>query len=260
MTDVASALVSVFELISSNVSGNARMTEYKRIFTYASMARRDVGAILNNLSSLSSRIMNDEQVSSDGISKVKPLHENTYLDILSMKIDLEKANILAHDLLPANKNSTCWSLDDYYAEHDLNIFLAECNAAQTLLSEVSHATKNCLDKFEAGIDGLNIRSSSTKDSRTKNSLMRFCGVSSLVIDFYCMASYVALLAVKHHSNSLETNYILDRGDVTKAVERTRMTLSTFDSYLASNLDRSIKSLQQYMKGKAVKKLLVNINE
>ena len=47
--------------------------------------------------------MNDEQVSSDGISKVKPLHENTYLDILSMKIDLEKVNILAHDLLPANE-------------------------------------------------------------------------------------------------------------------------------------------------------------
>ena len=83
----------------------------------------------------------------------------------------------------------------------------------------------------------------------------------MVLDFYCMASYVALLAVKHHSNSLQTNYNLDRGDdVTKAVERTRMTLSTFDSYLASNIDRSIKSLQQYMKGKAVKKLLVNINE
>ena len=259
LADVASALISVFELVSSNVAGNARMTEYKPLFTYASRARRDVYAILNNLSSLSSRIMNDEQVS-DCISKMKVMHENAYVDILSMKIDLEKANILAHDLLPANENSTCWSLDDYYAEHDLNIILAECNAAQTLLSEVSHATKSYLESFEAGIVGLNIRSSSTKDQRTKNSLMRFCGVSSLVLDFYCMASYVALLAVKHHSNSLETNYNLDRGDVTKAVERTRMTLSTFDSYLASNLDRSIKSLQQYMKGKAVKKLLVNINE
>lgn len=260
LEDVASALISVFELISSNVFGNARMTEYKPLFTYASMARRDVYAILNNLSSLSSRIMNDEQVSSDCISKMKIMHENAYVDILSMKIDLEKVNILAHDLLPANENSTCWSLDDYYAEHDLNIILAECNAAQTLLSEVSHATKSYLESFEAGIVGLNIRSSSTKDRRTKNSLMRFCGVSSLVLDFYCMASYVALLAVKHHSNSLQTNYNLDRRDVTNAVERTRMTLSTFDSYLASNLDRSIKSLQQYMKGKAVKKLLVNINE
>lgn len=85
-------------------------------------------------------------------------------------------------------------------------------------------------------------------------------MSILVLDFYCMAAYVALLAVKQHSNSLETNYNLDRGDVTKAVERTRMTLSTFDSHLASNLDRSIKALQQYMKGKAVKKLLLNINE
>jgi len=139
------------------------MTEYKRIFTYASMARRDVGAILNNLSSLSSRIMNDEQVSSDGISKVKPLHENTYLDILSMKIDLEKVNILAHDLLPANETCTCWSLDDYYAEHDLNIILSEYNAAQTLLSEVSHASKSYLESFEAGIAGLNIKSSSSKD-------------------------------------------------------------------------------------------------
>lgn len=102
LTDVASALVSVFELIFSNVSGNARMTEYKPIFTYASMARKDVGAILNNLSSLSSHIMNDEQVSSDCISKVKHVHENAYVDILSMKIDMEKRSIFWH--------TTCFQL------------------------------------------------------------------------------------------------------------------------------------------------------
>ena len=53
---------------------------------------------------------------------------------------------------------------------------------------------------------------------------------------------------------------LSKNDLIKAVERTRMTVSTFDSYSTTNLDRSMKALQQYLQGKAVKKVILLKNQ
>ena len=44
-------------------------------------------------------------------------------------------------------------------------------------------------------------------------------------------------------------------DWLKAVERSRMTLSTFDAFVSTNLDRSLKALQSYLRGKVIKQLL-----
>jgi len=49
LKDAAFALISVFDLTSSNLSGQPRMTEYKPPFTYTSMATRDLDGILCNL-------------------------------------------------------------------------------------------------------------------------------------------------------------------------------------------------------------------
>jgi hypothetical protein len=72
-----------------------------------------------------------------------------------------------------------------------------------------------------------------------------------------MALYVALFAIdQRNSNILH----LDRADVVKAVERSRMTLSTFDAYLYTNIERSIKSLTQYLQGRSLKQVLLNTQQ
>jgi len=254
--DAACALVSVFDLISSNISGKPRTTEYTPLFTYTAVATRDLDCILGNLASLSSLINNDQV--SHCIEKMEQQHKATFRDISSMKIDLEKVHSMAYDMFPSlNANNTIkWGTEDFYAEHNTNIILSDCNAAQTLLADLSLASKNYLESFEAGVGGLtSLEPTSTKDRRTKKSLVRICGVASLVLNFYSMATYVALFAIDHHNSSSRMH--LNRADVVKAVERSRMTLSTFDAYLCTNLERSIKSLTQYLQGRSLKKLLLN---
>jgi hypothetical protein len=258
VTDAAAfALVSVFDLITSNISGKPRITEYKPQFTYTSMTTRDLDCILDNLVSLSS-LINDEQIS-DFVEKEQQ-YKNTFIDISSMKIDLEKVHSIAYGMFPSlNASSTSnWGTEDFYAEHITNIILTDCNAARMLLADLSLASKQYLVSFEAGVGGLtSLEPKSTKDRRTKKSQLQICGVASLVLNFYCMALYVALFAIdQRNSNILH----LDRADVVKAVERSRMTLSTFDAYLYTNIERSIKSLTQYLQGRSLKQVLLNTQQ
>jgi hypothetical protein len=43
--------------------------------------------------------------------------------------------------------------------------------------------------------------------------------------------------------------------ILKAVERSRMVVSTVESFLHSNTDRAIKSIMEYTKGKAIKAII-----
>jgi hypothetical protein len=262
LTDAACALLSAFDLISSNVSGKPRRTEYKPLFTYTSMVMRDLHCVLNNLSSLNFLVRNDKYVTYC-IEKIEQHHRNTLVDISSTKIELGKVREMADKVFPKiNETSTpAWGIEEFYSNHKTNIILADCKAAQSLLTEVSHAAKRYLESVEFSIGGVTVELSSTKDRRTKKSSHRICGVASLVLNFYCTVTYVALIAIiDHHDISIQSKHALGRADVTKAVERSRMTVSTFDTFLFTNLDRSIKSLQQYLQGKAVKKLLMNIKD
>ena len=65
------------------------------------------------------------------------------------------------------------------------------------------------------------------------------------------------MAMKNETDTISKSFI--RKDMIRAVERTRMTLSTFDSYLATNNERSIKALEQYLQGKEVKKIIAQKN-
>ena len=96
----------------------------------------------------------------------------------------------------------------------------------------------------------------TKDHRTLKTSARFCSAAMIVRDFYAWTVYVALLQVKNYLHNDGDDDISNREDVTGATERSRMVLSTVDSYLKTNLDRSLKALQQYIQGKAVKNVIL----
>ena len=101
LKDAAFAVISVFDLTSSNLSGQPRMAEYKPPFTYTSMATRDLDGILCNLTSLSLLMENNEVL--DCIDKMRQQHQNTFAYMSSMSVDLGKVNYslaLAHNKIP----------------------------------------------------------------------------------------------------------------------------------------------------------------
>ena len=258
LTDVSCALVSVFDLVSSNISGQTRiMTGYRPLFSYTSVVTRDLDDILDNLASLNLLIKMDDQVSSC-IEEMEQQCSHIF-EGMSQKVDMEKVQYIAHGLFKLDKiNESEWRADDLYTEHNTNMILADCNAAQMLLADVSLASQRYVKSIKVGITRIkSLNPTSTKDRRAKKSLQRFCGVASLVFDFYCLISYIALFAIDYNknSNTIYRGSGLSRAEVVKAVERSRMTLSTFDAYISTNLDRSIKSLAQYLQGKAVKKIV-----
>jgi Ni2+-binding GTPase involved in maturation of urease and hydrogenase len=50
---------------------------------------------------------------------------------------------------------------------------------------------------------------------------------------------------------------VDQATMLKAVERSRMVVSTVDTFLHTKIDRVVKSVREYVKGKAVKAVLMN---
>ncbi len=144
-----------------------------------------------------------------------------------------------------------WCIEDVYSEHETNQMLAGNIAAAALLSDASNAINRYMNEVEERIDTLAMQPASTKDKRTWKSAARVCSVARIVHTFYQFTMYVAMLQMKAHSvdASQEESEALAR-----VVERSRMTVSTFDTYLTINLDRSLQALKQYLQGKALKKM------
>ena len=133
--------------------------------------------------------------------------------------------------------------------YGMNIALSECKAAQMLLNEVSESVARYTKFLQDSLSVLKSQPSSTKEKRSLKTTARICGVASIVLYFHTLAVHLCLL-MRDASKNKST-----RSDCVKAVERTRMVLSTFDSYLMKNLDRSLKSLSQYLCGKAIKNVM-----
>jgi len=175
---------------------------------------------------------------------------------------------MAYDLFPTMEkgDDENWIVEDTFSEHQTNLALASNIVVLTLLADASDAIKKYLDGVQERIDVLSMHPSSTKDRRILKTTTRFCSAAMIVRDFYTFTVYVALVTMKDHSqNELRndggspydaTKKKFDREDIVRASERSRMTLSTFDSHIGNNLDRSLKALQQYLQGKAVKKVLL----
>jgi hypothetical protein len=80
---------------------------------------------------------------------------------------------------------------------------------------------------------------------------------------YSFASYVASfhleksLAVSSRQErpGFDESYYPDDGHLLKAVERTRMIVSTVSTFICANAQRAFKTVDMYTKGKAVKRII-----
>jgi hypothetical protein len=174
----------------------------------------------------------------------------------ALKLDLDVIRQMQQDCFLSSESSV--DAQDIWSVYDKNVALSECIAAQTLLSETSNAVKRYISYVQAALNLLSLKPTSTKEKRGLKTMTRLCGMANIVLDFFTLSVYVCLFMIKNELQ-LRDNMSTDedrwtRSDCVKLVERTRMTLSTFDIYMWNNLDRSLKALGQYLQGKALRKL------
>ena len=266
LVDAACALISSFDIISSNISGTPRASKYRPVYSYTAMGNRHFSEVFHNLKLLDLLISSNSSIY-DCINIMKKQRSKLFNDLRPLKTQTNLIQDMYFDIFPTSSKAIdeIWEAEDIYSEHSANVILSHCNAAQKLLSDTSQAVNLYLEGVQAGMGKLSLEPHCTKDCRVMKSMTSFCGVASVALDFFTFAVYMVLLMIKivvrdnspnadlyHNDVSLND---LSREDIVKAVERTRMTLSTFDSYLVVNLDRSLKAVQQYIQGKAVKKVI-----
>ena len=257
LTESAYAIVSCMDLISSSISGQAKYkSSYRPVFTYTAVAVRSLKDFLANIEQLESMCSSNVCIS-NSIRAMELEQPKLHEAMSPLKIDIESIKEMAFQLFSSlmKSDDEMWGIDDVYSEHQTNSALSDCVAAATLLSDASQCTKKYLKEAQERIDNLPMQSSSTKDRRILKTTTRFCSVARITCIFYTFAMYVALIAIKNELATSQSNEVMSRDDIIHAVERSRMTISTFDSYLKTNLDRSLKAIQQYLQGKTVKRIL-----
>lgn len=267
LVDAAFALVSCLDMITSNLSGKTRISIYRPVYTYTAMATRSLDRFVRDLAELDALVSTNFSIA-NCIKTMELQQPKLCGDLRPLKIDLKALKEMAYDLFPTMEkgDDENWIVEDTFSEHQTNLALASNIVVLTLLADASDAIKKYLDGVQERIDVLSMHPSSTKDRRILKTTTRFCSAAMIVRDFYTFTVYVALVTMKDHSqNELRndggspydaTKKKFDREDIVRASERSRMTLSTFDSHIGNNLDRSLKALQQYLQGKAVKKVLL----
>jgi len=261
LLDTACALMSCLDLILSNLSETkslCRRPAYRPVYTYTSTAVRNLNDIFRSLAELDLLISNDTSIAKC-MATMEQQHPKLCNNVRQLNIELELIVEMAHGLFPTMKinHDEVWTTKDTYSEHRTNIALARNIAALTLLSDASNATKNYLREVQERIDKLSMIPSSTKDRRLLKTTARFCSAAMVAREFYTFTVYVAVLAIQHDSQSVglyryDEQNTFNRNDIVRVVERSRMTLSTFESHIRTNLDRSLKALQTYLQGKALK--------
>jgi hypothetical protein len=82
---------------------------------------------------------------------------------------------------------------------------------------------------------------------------------TVVHNFYVFGMYVCLRSLQQSATLLEEVeddvLLLSRQDWNKAVQRTSMVVSTVDTFLDKNIDRSFAAMENYAKGKIAKQIL-----
>jgi hypothetical protein len=115
-----------------------------------------------------------------------------------------------------------WSVEQVFLEYHTNVALADCGAARTLLCEVAHALESAVVLQQQR---------GQRHGKTTWNLYSFLLLVTLT-------------------------YLEDKDNVPiKAVERSRMCLSTYSTFSKRNMDRAIKAARIYAQAKVIRPLL-----
>jgi hypothetical protein len=191
------------------------------------------------------------------------------LDDLDTLLDFKSSEILAQSpsSTPSSPSSTA---QDVFHEHDLNQRFANVGATRTLLQDVKSATNSHIEYLQQSLSTL-ASDNNNHSTRKRKTALRIVHSSQLAMMIYKLTTCIATMSLQQQltqdDSSTTTNNnngacsrsstVVDQATMLKAVERSRMVVSTVDTFLHTKIDRVVKSVREYVKGKAVKAVLMN---
>ena len=156
-----------------------------------------------------------------------------------------------------------WTVDDAFQEFEINCVLAHCGAARTLLLEIRQGLEHCIDILEQALV-VDFENGCKNKQAVQRKALRKLNTASSILTMHSFATMVAVHCLQ--SNIIAGLLLSDGTDsktnqalLLKAVQRTRMILSTFTCFLFTNTDRSYRAVQEYAKSKVIRAVLEEWN-
>jgi hypothetical protein len=153
-------------------------------------------------------------------------------------------------------NAAMWTVEDVFVEHGWNCRLSSLGATRALLDDIAIAASSFHTVLRDALEELD--GDKQHRSRDRRRLLRIVASSEVALTVYRFAIFVALQSLDDALDSKsedESNVSPSPRTLLKAVERTRMVVSTTKTFLPINTERVYKAIVEYTKGKAVKALL-----
>ena len=222
------------------------VASYRPMFSYSATTARNIKtafALLEKLNSI--------QQSAEFLNVCKTA--TVMVDVADLRERLSVAKEPTKHLgdkfmscLPSQAAGRAWTNDDVIAEHKTNVAMASFGASRQLLEDCVQFLEDYESRLNNALCALNADSLSDRQRRRA---VRLCSLVGLAHDLYNFAIGVALLSMQTKLMMLPTP-VEPRG-----VDRCRMCVSTFSTFLAANADRSIKSVAELLRGKPTKAVL-----
>ena len=225
--------------------------EYQPRYSYTAVTKQSVSGVVlarRRLLGLlqASEVYTAQQIATNATDVLHVLRLSTY--------DLELEAKRIHEWLGKEDNSTNWTPGDVWAEHANNVKLVDCGAARTLLNDVERVLCSYSDSLDAAIIDLQRENSSSRHVRRAKTL---CGLGRVASNLLAFTSMVGFLFIQAKLKPHECK--IDKDELLKAVERSRMVVSTFETFYSANAERAIKAATDYTKGKPIKAILAAMN-
>ena len=142
-----------------------------------------------------------------------------------------------------------WNLvDAVFREHKTNVLLAPLLATRTLVTDIVNATRSCTGTLDRVFTETN-ESMSNRQRRRLERLEASCDFAFIIFSF---AAHVVLLSLQH--NVADTSTFAE-DELVKAVERSRMVVSTVSTFHSANVERAVKAAEGYTKGKVIRRII-----
>lgn len=225
---------------------------YRPVFSYTAVTRRALCECRRNLQALaqlSSSFNDDTLVHREGLSS--SMTTTDFQDEIPEELRALQGNIffLKLDSLLLSETFTDRN-DEYWTtaqsrldEHELNQRLSTKGMTRALLEDVATASHQLLEDVEEALHQMKDSSSSMNRRKQKGWWRMVHSSRAVGLHLYTLALNVAILSLDDKDDN--------DANLNKAIQRTRMVVSTTQTFLKPKVDRARKSIVEYTKGKAI---------
>ncbi len=228
---------------------------YRPVFSYSAVMARGINAAIDANKALQIIITSEEQVKDamtlSGLSSLTTILSPGNNNRKAMNNDLQQQ---IFDILSLH-STEIWSCEDTFRERESNKIASNCGASILLLNEVAAGIQSYLQDLERSMSESR---EGSPTSRRRKQIVRIFSMADMTQSFYNVCILCALLHIRSklpqsYKMSLSVSQELPDETLLHAVKRSRMVTSTFTT--ATNVDRAIKSMSDFLQGKSIKMIL-----